>query len=1596
MATTSPTNTRRKYSWWWDSHICPKNSKWLQENLSGKLFQSICGIFLICQTIRPLDFRRLLFLEGCNLKPQYNVCLCLLECLINADMDSKIKLMIRIIEEDAESFAKRAEMYYRRRPELMTLLEELYRAYRALAERYDHAAGELRQAHRKIAEAFPDQVLMDLDDDLPADTASIETDMDNPDMSPYFLSFINASDSKKRNKDDQDYERLHKELASLSEENQDLKDRISSMLEQNNRAECEMLRLKESLTQQEAEKEAAVSLYQQSTARLQNLKSEIMHTQEKFNRLKEDMQTGPQPLGKGDEQFFLLERANQDLLLELDNMKLLLKQKHDELNDKKAELEKLHISTEEEHLNRMQAEMAQLSLEKQLLLAQDKLRQLALEKQSEVSKMKIITESKAVLQKELEKTLEENQKLNDQSHSSSAMIIRLQDEIISMKNVQRRLEEEVCQHSEEKKKLQNELCHLKEDRSDLERNHSSIKEQIQSVNLNVESLQALAQELRDDNFELKEIVKNHESIELLRIDNLRQLERMSETNARLEKSLSAVTIELEGLRLNKVALEESCMHLKSKITTHQSERAVLVAQIEVVSQTMEELLEKNVFLENSLSDANAELESLRRKLKELEESSQALQNQNSILQHEKKTLVHQVCLKNKLFSNNDPDQVDSITVTLLSLERQYKELERRHSDLQKEKDLVLDEVIKLQEQIRLERKEHEDSTHSSNTRFDALQKKINLLLEEGRNREVQLGKEELKNVKAQIEVFVLQQCLNDMAEVNSDISAQLQKKTETCKVQEDKMYSLSQHNEKLTEGIGSVVRVLHLDRKYESVNQMKLEIIVQLILNEISCLLNNISDAQDVKQNELVEKSLVVTLLEHFGQEVADLRSERNVLKQDQQTKDEELLQLQREKEELMKISDEFLEEVEARNHKVDELKAEAKFLVGRLSELQESRRSLQSEMTKLLQTNSFLSNELNDSIEKRKMFEHDLSNLVTEAVNKDILSVIFRSLHEERTLQLKSLHNNFGCLQTAGSELYQEIKMMNKRLGDIEIENNYLGKELSRTMSVYGGCIVQTAAGKGHPGQRDASVLNSDRNSQEDYHVNMEVGQQKEFGEADLQELNEVLQEEVFKLRSEVEMLRSNKKTVFDIRSCDEEVMKLLANMQMAITNAALFKEKVLELIITCESFEISAMVQKEVLKEEIIQRNSYVDELKDKLNAVEIENRRLKVDLNGDFTMLGSLQTEVNALEERTLSLSNDCLQSNKLRMEENVLSPEMKTAIQSSGDENATRKVKDMELQKLHGTIKALQKVVTDTGVLLEQERLDFNANLQEAKKQIEVLKLKEILDDDIIEMNYEQMLKDIQLDLIQTSSGRRTSPFGQEKRSVPQVDDKTVNLRGTVGPSCGHMADDLRPPQSESFGRDNNQMVVKELSIDKQELPRLASTEPHQEWRNKVVERLSSDAQRLNALQSSIQELKTNAETSEELELESVRYQIREAEGTIMQLIDTNSKLSKKAEEFTSADDLDAENTDLRSRHQRKILERARKMSEKIGRLEIEMQKVQQALLKYEEEQSSRKTSKALQRRSKVQLVEYLYGRRRDSRKQQRSSPCGCMRAKTIDD
>ncbi|KAK8623489.1 hypothetical protein V6N13_118372 [Hibiscus sabdariffa] len=103
------------YSWWWASHIRTKQSKWLEQNLS--------------------------------------------------DTEEKVTDMLKIIDNDGDSFAQRAEMYYSKRLELVNLIEEIFRSYRSIAGRFDHLSKDLQSANGTIASMFPDRVPYELDDD---------------------------------------------------------------------------------------------------------------------------------------------------------------------------------------------------------------------------------------------------------------------------------------------------------------------------------------------------------------------------------------------------------------------------------------------------------------------------------------------------------------------------------------------------------------------------------------------------------------------------------------------------------------------------------------------------------------------------------------------------------------------------------------------------------------------------------------------------------------------------------------------------------------------------------------------------------------------------------------------------------------------------------------------------------------------------------------------------------------------------------------------------------------------------------------------------------------------------------------------------------------------------------------------------------------------------------------------------------------------------------------------------------------------------------------------------------------------------------------
>ncbi|WVZ98898.1 hypothetical protein U9M48_044268 [Paspalum notatum var. saurae] len=96
------------YSWWWASHIRTTQSKWLETTVG--------------------------------------------------EMEDRVKAMLKLIGADADSFGKKAELYFKSRPELINHVEEMFRSYQALADRFDRISSELHKANHTIATVFPDQV----------------------------------------------------------------------------------------------------------------------------------------------------------------------------------------------------------------------------------------------------------------------------------------------------------------------------------------------------------------------------------------------------------------------------------------------------------------------------------------------------------------------------------------------------------------------------------------------------------------------------------------------------------------------------------------------------------------------------------------------------------------------------------------------------------------------------------------------------------------------------------------------------------------------------------------------------------------------------------------------------------------------------------------------------------------------------------------------------------------------------------------------------------------------------------------------------------------------------------------------------------------------------------------------------------------------------------------------------------------------------------------------------------------------------------------------------------------------------------------------
>ncbi|EOA29248.1 hypothetical protein CARUB_v10025522mg [Capsella rubella] len=140
-----------------------------------------------------------------------------------SELDAKTKSMLMLIEGNADSFAQRAEAYYKKRPELVSFVEDFYRSHRSLAERFDH----LRSSdHPSRSSKLPQESVSDsnsLFEFEDADSEIEDPDHEEHDSSSKFdqetLKLIHESDA------------LRKQLLSKDEEKREVIRQLSLTLE---------------------------------------------------------------------------------------------------------------------------------------------------------------------------------------------------------------------------------------------------------------------------------------------------------------------------------------------------------------------------------------------------------------------------------------------------------------------------------------------------------------------------------------------------------------------------------------------------------------------------------------------------------------------------------------------------------------------------------------------------------------------------------------------------------------------------------------------------------------------------------------------------------------------------------------------------------------------------------------------------------------------------------------------------------------------------------------------------------------------------------------------------------------------------------------------------------------------------------------------------------------------------------------------------------------------------------------------------------------------------------------------------------------------
>ncbi|KAK2371833.1 protein NETWORKED 1A [Trifolium repens] len=1605
MATLSESESRRLYSWWWDSHNSPKNSKWLLENLT--------------------------------------------------DIDTKVKSMIKIIEAEADSFARRAEMYYKKRPELMKLVEEFYRAYRALAERYDHAMGELRHAQKTMPEAFPNSAYYILNDDSPCGSLDPNAESHTPGSRvalPFHPSKKNdrSSESEVRTlreamakmQSDKDalflqYQKSLEKLSKMEEDLNEAQKDAGGLDERASKAEIEVKILKEALMQlkadkeeieaknlkqelnkMEAQKDTYLVQYKQCLEKIPILEETITLAEENSRMLNQQVERAElegkslrknlaelndeknslavlyhhclEKISKMENEILRaqdkaeqLKKSNQNLQLEAEKLVQKIALKDQEVLEKNTEIERLQNLMHGDHSHFIQIESALQTLQKLYSQSQQEQRNLALELKYGLLLLKDMELSKQGFKEEMKGVVEENKTLHELNFSSTRSLKEQQMEISKLKEIKEKLEREFAINAEESNSLHCETHQIKDDIQYLNQRYQTMLEQLQSLGLNPNSFAASVKDLQNENLMLKEACKKEQSEKEALREKSKDMDEILIENAFIELSRLRMDDELDGLRGTVEEIQRLCQVLREEKSVLVDEKSTLLSQLQIITESMQKLLEKNTLLEKSLSDAKIEFQGLKTKSDDLEEFCKLLNDEKHTLQNERSMLI---------------SQLEMVEAKLSNLEKKVTTLEEKYADAEKDKESAGNQVEELRASILVQKQKHSNHKHSSEARLANLESLVRVLQEEQRLGKVEFEEELDKAVNAHIEMFILQNCIEELELKNLVLLTECEKLVQASKFSDKVIMELESENlmqlieeefllhriRKFKMDIHKVCGVLHIDSDGGCDNGNKQEEIpISRILDKIGSLESSLVKSQEEKQQQLVENSILLDSLQQHQSEGEKLKSEKIIMEQEFENMRAQNAILQKDKVELLEENRQLRIEVVNGKEKENRSKSALEALQAEMTDLRRTNQVFQEENGKMLEEKNSLLKSVLDLKDELSTAKDENSVIFHEAIALSNLNLVYESFLTEKAVEQRALCEHLGNLSHLNNNLNQELGVLRKNFEVKEAENVYLKESTERMDKELLEMDKRLKAAETSNAEFSRYIEELKTEQEESRLV-------KENQDSQIIELSEncmnrkkeieTLQSEMKVLLHEVEQHSVREETLNlellnkanEFKLWESEAAAFYYDLQMSSICGTLLESKVTELTGVCKR-----------LDDESFAKSLENEHMRERVGFLESEIGGLKEQLSAYDPIVSSLKEEFASLERISFLWTNRNSSVGKRAQKDVVVETYRKEQSHESLRENESVLIPDgvSDLLTLQTRIRTVEKIMMEElKRRTKQKNMTTEAtgysSLEVAthpkfdnRKKVTELKEESMLDHNAWRKKpkIRLLMKDIPLD---RNVDDQHSKYW--KREHTWTNDYVLELceRGSAPIEDVMICHDSDNSSRRLLSYSSELDIEKELGVDKLELSKTVKEKTEDDKRS--LERLASDSQKLAILKMALRDLKKKTETKKkskqgnDFEYETVKRHIEEVEEAVMQQVRINDQLSKNIEDGTSSLD-------------REI---PRRGSEQIEKLQFEVQNIQYILQKLAEENNnkgknkiSRKTGILLRRKLRV---------------------CGCSKASTDED